>query len=128
MKILVVDDDDMIRMVIIKALQSVGHETEESADGLDAIEKLKENLYDVVITDVVMPEKSGVAVGEYVKNNSLPTAVLAISSFGENGGALDFANYFSDDTLQKPFKKEALLKAVDSLPVGGSVDSALLNM
>ncbi len=128
MKILVVDDDDFIRAVMIQALKSVGHEVEESCDGTDAIAKLGCNTYDVVITDVVMPGQSGVSVGEYIRSHELPIAILAVSSHGEGGGMLDFANYFADDTLTKPFKKEEFLKAVESLPVGGDLDSALQNI
>ena len=128
MKILVVDDDDLVRVVIIQTLKSAGHEIEESADGSDAIKKLGNNTYDIVITDVVMPGQSGISVGKYIRNHDLPIAVLAISSYCEAGGMLDFAHYFADDTLKKPFKKEELLRAVDALPLGGDLDSALQNM
>jgi CheY-like chemotaxis protein len=128
MKVLVVDDDDFVRTVIAQALKGAGYDVEESCDGGDAITKLGKSKYDIVITDVVMPKQSGASVGEYIKNHELPTAVLAISSYGGDGGALDFANYFSDDTLQKPFGKETLLKAIKRLPVGGDLDSALLNL
>ena len=128
MRVLIVDDDDMIRMMMVYALRSEGYETDECSDGKDAIAKLELNLYDIVVTDVVMPNQSGAAVGEYIKKNKLPTAVLAVSSDFENGGALDFANYFANDTLQKPFDKETFLNAVKRLPLGNNVDSALQNL
>lgn len=128
MKILVIDDDDFIRTIISQALQSEGYDIKEYDNGEDAIEDLKQNTYDVVVTDVVMPRKSGASVGEYIKNNNLPTSVLAISAFGGDGSSLEFATYFSDDTLKKPFKKEDLLAAIKSLPVGGNLNSALQNM
>lgn len=128
MKILVVDDDDFIRAVMIKTLKSAGYEIDDSFDGTDAIQKLKTNSYDAVITDIVMPDVSGISVGEYVKTNNLPLAVLAISAHSSHGGMLDFANYFADDTLQKPFTKEELITAVKRLPKGINMDSVLQNL
>ena len=130
MKILVVDDDDFIRMMMVQALKSEGYEVEESTDGADAIAKLGCNDYDIVVTDVVMPNQSGVSVGEFIKRNALHTAVLAVSAFStdEEGGVLDFANYFADDTLKKPFEKEVFLKAVKNISPGNDIESALQNL
>lgn len=128
MKILVVDDDDMVRMMMVQALRSEGYETDECSDGADAIAKLECNTYDIVVTDVVMPNRSGASVGEYVRKNKLPMAVLAVSFDSENGGALEFASYFADGTLQKPYDKATFIKAVKSLSPGTNIDSALQNL
>lgn len=130
-KVLVVDDDDFVRMVMVQALQAAGHETDESPDGADAIAKLSYNKYDLVVTDIVMPQESGVSVAVHIKKNKLPTPVLAISSHsnGDNSGSvLDFANYFVDDTLRKPFRKEQLLEAVNRLSACAGTNLALENL
>lgn len=130
-KVLVVDDDDFVRMVMVQALQSAGHETDESPDGTDAIAKLSLNKYDLVVTDVVMPEESGVSVAAYIKKNKLPTPVLAVSSHsnGDNSGSvLDFATYFADDTMRKPFRKEQFLETVNRLSACVGADIALENL
>ena len=128
MKILVVDDDDFVRTVMVQTLCKAGHEIEDSSCGEDALDKLKTNVYDVVVTDIVMPDQSGAAIGDYVKSHQLPTAVLAVSAHSRKGEALEFANYFADDTLQKPFKKEELIRAVEGLSRGNDIESALLNL
>ena len=130
MKILVVDDDDLVRMMMVQALESVGHDIDECDDGIAAVAKIKQCTYDIIVTDVVMPGQSGVSVGEYVKNNDLPSAVLAVSAYANNdeGNALAFANYFADDILKKPFDKETFLTAVKKLSPGINIDSALQNM
>ncbi len=130
MKILVVDDDELMRMTMVQALKSEGYDIEEGVDGADAIEKLKQGTYDIVVTDVVMPNQSGASVGEYIKKNKLHTAILVVSSFSnsDGGSPLDFANYFADDTLQKPFSKDALISAVKHLSPGINIESALQNM
>ncbi len=130
MKVLVVDDDELVRMMMVQALKDAGYETEESVDGSDAIAKLESNVYDIVVTDVVMPNCSGMSVAEHVKNKNLPTAVLAVSSFAdeEGGSLLDTMLYYADDTLQKPFDSENFLRAVRGLPAGSDVDVALQNL
>lgn len=128
MKILVVDDDDFVRTVMVQTLRKAKHDVEESSCGVDGLNKLKTNIYDIVVTDIVMPDQSGATIGDYVKSNQLPTAVLAVSAHSRKGEALEFANYFADDTLQKPFKKEELLRAVERLSHGNDVESALLNL
>ncbi|HPF78272.1 MAG TPA: response regulator [Alphaproteobacteria bacterium] len=128
MKILVVDDDDFVRTVMAQTLSKAGHDIDESACGNDALKKLQENVYDVVVTDIVMPDQSGATIGDYVKNNHLPTAVLAVSAHSRKGEALEFANYFADDTLKKPFRKEDLLRAVEGLSHGNDIEAAMLNL
>ncbi len=128
MKILVVDDDDFVRKVMVQTLHKAGHDIEESNCGKDGLDKLKANSYDVVVTDIVMPDQSGATIGDYVKSHQLPTAVLAVSAHSRKGEALEFANYFADDTLQKPFKKEELIRAVEGLSRGNDIESALLNL
>lgn len=128
MRVLVVDDDNFVRVVMVQALISAGYSIDESSNGHDAIEKLKSNTYDVVITDIVMPEQSGISVAEYIRSNNIPVSVLAISAHGGEGGMLDFAEYYADETLQKPFKKEDFLRVVKNISKGINVDSALMNM
>ncbi|MCI5059851.1 MAG: response regulator [Alphaproteobacteria bacterium] len=128
MKILVVDDDDFIRTVLLKTLISAGYDVEESPNGAHAIDRLKTNKYNLVITDVVMPEQSGISVGEYIRKNEIQTAVLAISAYNKEGDMLDFAEYFADETLEKPFEKSQLLKIVSRLCQTGNITNALENM
>lgn len=128
MKILIVDDDDFIRTVLLKTLLAEGYHVEESSNGAHAIEKLETNEYDLIITDIVMPGQSGISVGEYAKQQQLSAAILAISSYAVEGGMLDFAKYFADETLKKPFSKTELLEIVRRLGSTGNITNALENM
>tara|TARA_B100000508_G_scaffold132677_1_gene121832 strand:+ start:171 stop:557 length:387 start_codon:yes stop_codon:yes gene_type:complete len=128
MKVLVVDDDDLVRAMMVKILISAGYCVDESVNGADAIEQLKVNIYDIVVTDIVMPGKSGISVGEYIKSNNLPVSVLAVSAHGADSGMLDFAKYYVDDTLQKPFGKKDFLKAMGKLSGSTNISSALMNL
>ena len=117
-KILVVDDDGFIRDIIVKTLAAEGYEVDQAADGQKAIDRLQSNNYDLVVTDVVMPHKSGISLSNYIHDNEIPTPVLAISGLsGKNDGpdVLEFAQYFADEHLVKPFQKGELLETVRRL-------------
>lgn len=127
MKILVVDDDDLIRMVMVQALQSAGYETDESPDGTDAIKKLEQDHFDLVVTDLVMPGDDGVSVTNHVRNSGLRIPMLAVSSCPDGGSLaslLDFARTFSEDVIGKPFTKEQLLEAVERVACEAGIGRA----
>lgn len=120
MKILVVDDNDFVRTMIAETLRAAGYETEESADGGSAIAKLEDDgaAYGLVITDIVMPLQSGLAVAGHIAGSGLDVPVLAISSYdeGERGASvLRLARSVAEETLGKPVSKDELLAAVARL-------------
>ena len=66
-KILVVDDEDKIREMIVKYAKHEGFETDEAKDGLEAVEKCEENRYDLVIMDIMMPNLDGFSAVKEIK-------------------------------------------------------------
>lgn len=117
-RILVIDDDNLVRGLIAKTLRGEGHEVDEARDGAQGIEYLESGRYDLVITDLVMPNKSGFNVSDYIQEKMPSTPILLVSSFSGRGtgdGILEFADYFADETLPKPFQKAELLEAVERL-------------
>ncbi len=127
MKILVVDDDQMIREMVKVALTKAGYEIELAENGEEAIEILQHKNYDMVITDLVMPKKDGVALMSHIQKQDLNIPVLVISG-GVEGHAKDFINYsgyFADDTLTKPFTDTLLLQAVEKLAANACVKDLL---
>lgn len=117
-KILVIDDDNLTRALIAKTLRAAGHEIDDAANGEQGIQHLKSNRYDLVVTDIVMPNRSGISVAEYIRKNDPATAILVVSAFSgrePDDGVLEFADHFADEALCKPFEKDELLEAVESL-------------
>ena len=114
--ILVVDDDALIRSLAVKTLQSAGYAVDESADGDDAVSKLRKKKFDLVVTDIVMPGRDGISVTDHIRNSGLPVQVIAMSACtdgGKTASALDFARYFAEDVIQKPFTKQQLIDTVN---------------
>jgi DNA-binding response OmpR family regulator len=117
-RILVVDDDDKVRQAICDALELHGHEIVPAGNGVRALESYKAGVFDLVITDIVMPEKEGLETIIELRGLSPDLAILAISGGGSfvPGGYLKSALMLgADKALEKPFSLSILLDVVDEL-------------
>jgi CheY-like chemotaxis protein len=78
MRILVVDDEPMVRFLLVRFLEEEGHTVDEAADGADALEQLNRRAYDLLITDVHMPRMSGIDLVRAVRRqgNRIPLIVM----------------------------------------------------
>ena len=111
-KILVVDDEEKIRSIIRKYGEFEGYLVEEATDGMDAIQKVKDNEnYDVIIMDVMMPELDGFsACTEIKKIKDIP--VIMLSARGEEYDRIHGFEAGVDDYVVKPFSPKELMMRV----------------
>ena len=79
-RILVVDDEPEIREMLRESLSRAGYEVHQAPDGKQAIELLRKQTFDVVISDILMPEKDGLEVIMYLQRESPMTKCIAISA------------------------------------------------
>jgi CheY-like chemotaxis protein len=117
-KILVVDDDDFIRLVMAKILRTAGYEIGESADGTGAVEKLEAQSYDLVVTDAVLISQNGLYVAEYVRKKIPHMPILVVSSHAQGTDSTSARNNSKkcgNEQLQKPFGRTEFLDAVERL-------------
>lgn len=113
-KILVVDDEVNIRELIKKYASFEGHEVEDASNGLEAIEKVKNNNYDIIIMDVMMPELDGfTAVKEIRKTKSIP--IIMLSARGEEYDKLHGFDLGVDDYVAKPFSPKELMMRINAI-------------
>lgn len=116
-KVLIVDDEEFVRGSIRFAMKRAGHETMEAQNGLEADELLLNNSFDLVITDIIMPEKEGISLILDLNKNFPAVKVIAITGGGkETHQKLNLENaamFGAHATLQKPFSLEELLSTVD---------------
>ncbi len=111
-KILVVDDDETIRGRLVHALEKRGHEAQE-ADGYDmAMSKMRSFQPEYVITDLRMPDHSGLDVVESVKSISPRTEVLLLTGFGSIANALEAVRKGARGYLTKPADTDQILVAL----------------
>ena len=116
--VLVIDDDKQIRLLIRRILENEGHTVHEAADGKNGILLLQQNSIDLVITDIIMPEKEGLETIIDIRHDFPKMKILAISGGGKTGlpDFLPAAKKFgAHKTLPKPFGKQELLEAVNDL-------------
>ncbi len=114
-KVLVVDDSLTVRKVVERALEARSIQVVSAATGSEAIERIEREAPDLVICDVIMPDKDGYQICEYVKSHPDlgKTPVLLISGI-VNGTVLErAAKVQSDDVMRKPFAAEELVRKVD---------------
>ncbi len=114
-KILVVDDSAIMRSLVVSALEEIdGIETVEAANGYEALKALPQHTFDMIITDINMPEINGLEIVHFVKNHDqykhIPTIIISTDHGEEEvkkGLALGANRYFI-----KPFGMERLQDAV----------------
>ncbi len=120
-RILVVDDEEQMRAMIRKMLENAGYEVMEAPDGNVALWLFKEKSADLIISDLIMPEKEGLETIMELKQDFPDVKIIAISGGGQGdkGQYLDMAKKIgADSTLAKPFEQDELLKAVEALLKG----------
>lgn len=111
MKLLIVDDEVMIRQVLCEYAEFEGYETDEAEDGMEAVKKCKETLYDLVIMDVMMPKLDGFsAVKEIKKVADIP--VIMLSARSEEYDKLFGFELGIDDYVVKPFSPKEVMARV----------------
>jgi two-component system response regulator (stage 0 sporulation protein F) len=121
--ILLVEDDDLVRDMLAQMLERASHKLITATNGEEAVEILKNNEPDIMITDIIMPKKSGITLISEVKNKHPDMEIIAISG----GGRLDPTGYLdlsesigATVSFEKPVDKLALLMAIDLLLQGKS--------
>ena len=114
MKILVVDDEAMIREVIKEYCAANHFTTDEAASGKEALKKLQTNAYDLMVLDIMMPEMDGYTLLEELpKEKRIPTLVL--SARGEEFDKLRGFELGIDDYLTKPFSPKELIARIKAI-------------
>ena len=113
-KILVVDDEEMIRKIVSKYASFEGHEVTEAQDGMKAIELCRNGDFDIVIIDIMMPELDGFsACREIRKFSDVP--IIMLSARGEEYDKINGFELGIDDYVVKPFSPKELMLRVDAI-------------
>ena len=117
-RILVVDDEELVRETLCFMLEEAGFEILEAADGVEALHVFDEHEVDVVVTDIFMPEKEGLETITELRQRKPDVKIIAISGGGGhvNLDYLEFAKTFgARSVLTKPFLREQVLSAVKAI-------------
>lgn len=119
-KILVIDDEEQIRNLLVRILGDMGHAVKTAANGAVGLKMLRHEPVDLVITDIFMPEKEGLETIMEIRRDFPRIKIIAIS-----GGDRDGCDYLpmtrplgANRCLHKPFARDEMIKAVEELLAG----------
>ena len=117
-RVLVIDDEELARFTIREILESANYEVDEAENGRIGIDMQKSTPFDLIITDIIMPEKEGVETIIDLKQEFPDLKIIAISGGGRTRN-LDFLKlserFGAEKILAKPFTEGQLLDAVNAV-------------
>jgi len=117
-QILIADDDESLRRMLKLTLVRMGHTVDEAKDGAQAWTKFQTHPAELIIMDLIMPEKEGLETIRLFRKNKVAVKILAISGGGrvDASDMLAIARQFgADAVLAKPFSNEELAQALKLL-------------
>lgn len=117
-RILIIDDDDLIRQMLRAVLEREGYDVLDASDGREGLRVFMKNPVDLVVTDLVMPEKEGLEIIIELRRNFPDLKIIAISGGGTVGGSqyLDVAGKLGADKIMgKPLKLREFIAIVKGL-------------
>jgi DNA-binding response OmpR family regulator len=127
MKILIVDDEQSLLDQLKRALEGQRYMVETAMDGEQALDKLFEIPFDLIILDIMLPKRDGLSVLREIRKDGMTTPVLMLTARGEIGDKIKGLDLGADDYLPKPFSLDELLARARALfrRSGGQADSVL---
>jgi CheY-like chemotaxis protein len=117
-RILVVDDDEKLLLAVQEWLEGYDYQVKTVATGLDALRLMRSETFDVLITDIVMPDISGLGLIEISQREFPGLMTIAITGYAEKIKDLTLERS-PDYFLEKPFKSHELLEALESVLAKG---------
>ncbi len=115
-RILVIDDEELVRFSIRKTLEGDNHNVTEASNGDEGLGLQSKQPFDIVITDLIMPVKEGIETIQQLRSDFPDLSIIAISGGGRTKGA-DFLHAAealgASSILKKPFSNSELLLCVD---------------
>jgi DNA-binding response OmpR family regulator len=115
MKILVVDDEPVLLEQLRKTLTIQKYDVDMADDGESALDKLFDNLYDLIILDIMLPKVDGLAVLREIRKAKVKTPILMLTAKGSVEDKIKGLDYGADDYLAKPFAMAELMARIRSL-------------
>ncbi|HSA64447.1 MAG TPA: sigma-54 dependent transcriptional regulator, partial [Nitrospira sp.] len=117
--ILLVDDEPLMRLSMVDALEAVGYDVHAAASGTEGLEVLRQKSFNLVITDLRLPGADGLAILKATKDKSPETEVVMITAHGSVESAVGAMKLGAFDYITKPFQMDELLLIVER--VGGVI-------
>lgn len=115
MKILVIEDDRIVRTLIHHVLEGEGYDTDMADNAAKGEQLVFENKYDLIILDLGLPDKSGLEVCKTIRDNHNQTPVIILSAYQSVETKITGLGTGADDYLTKPFDKKELIARINAV-------------
>ena len=112
-KILITEDESSLRYFVARALRMDGHDVVEAEDGVDGLEKLAEQNFDLLLSDIRMPLMDGIALAKETAEKYPQTKILLMTGYAEQRERADDLAQVIIDVVPKPFSLPEIREAVE---------------
>lgn len=113
--ILVVDDEPLIRSFVERALNYAGYAVATATDGIAALEALKKQRFDLMISDIVMPDMDGIALSLKVSQDYPKVKILMMTGYAHQAQRLHNIESITHEVVSKPFTLEEITRRVEDI-------------
>ncbi len=117
-RVLVIDDDADIRRLLCDILTSAGHLVADASNGAEGIEIFKKEAFDLVLTDLEMPEMSGWEVARSIKNHNPDVTIALITGWGETIDSTRLRESGISTIVNKPFRMDQIINLARAVQAG----------
>ncbi len=111
--VLVVDDEKLFRDVLCSKLNDHGYVTDKAINGIEAINKIQRQQYDVILLDIKMPRVDGIEVLKHINENTLGSEVIMLTTFTDVRTAVETVKLGAYDYVTKPYDLSELLQTIE---------------
>ncbi len=110
--ILIADDEERMRHLLALMLERNGYQVDQAKDGADALERLKENQYDLLVSDIKMPNMDGMTLLKRLREEDILLPVVFITAFATVDASVEAMKAGASDYITKPFEEERIIMTV----------------
>ena len=114
-KILLAEDEEVLRMLVVDTLEDEGYEIDEAEDGGQAYEMIQENEYDLILLDFMMPVYTGLEVIKKIRSEGNKTKVIMLSAKSQSSEQTKVLNAGADGFISKPFSPLDLADRIEGM-------------
>ena len=114
-KILVVEDDKDLNRYAVISLRNNGYEAVSAYDGIEALEKIEENKFDLILTDIMMPRMDGFDLAESIRLTDKTTPIIFMTAKDDKSSKMLGYSVGIDDYVTKPFDMDVLIMKINAI-------------
>jgi len=114
-KVLIVDDEEIIKKLLVSLLSKHGHHCETAKNGLESLVKMKDHSFDAVITDIVMPQMDGITLTKKLANSHPDLPIMIMTGHAQEHSAGQAIAAGAREFIKKPFPLEEFTLRFDKM-------------